>query len=254
MILRTIFLTIFLLFIRLVSPAQSFPEKPNHLVNDYTNTLSADEVNRLEQKLVAFDDSTSTQIAVVLVKSLEGYDVADYAVRLAEKWGIGGGIGGSFGGGIGGGIGIPGFIIGGGANIGGGAHGGIVIPGFNIGGGVNGGVSGDGGTVVSGLGDDISRGVSFGGGVARPCHVYYGKGVLVCKLLRQPQYWNGNALRGTGQSFDFGSSALNENASINDSKQDNNEHASNQKQAYENKGKTAEAVAPNSGWAYQNRN
>lgn len=69
--------------------AQNFPEKPTTLVSDYTNTLSADETAALEQKLVAFDDSTSTQIAVVLVPTLEGYDVADYAVRLAEKWGIG---------------------------------------------------------------------------------------------------------------------------------------------------------------------
>src|SRR5690606_7351506 len=34
--------------------------------------------------------STSTQIAVVLIKSLGPYDVADYGVRLAQKWGIGG--------------------------------------------------------------------------------------------------------------------------------------------------------------------
>src|SRR5688500_11071921 len=82
----------FLLFIcgAFVLQAQTFPEKPNRLVNDYTNTLSQAEINQLEQKLVSFDDSTSTQIAVVLIKSLEGYDVADYAVRLAENWGIGG--------------------------------------------------------------------------------------------------------------------------------------------------------------------
>lgn len=70
--------------------AQNFPAKPTKLVNDYTGTLSPEEIDRLERKLVAFDDSTSTQIAVVLIKSLEGYDVADYAVRLAEKWGVGG--------------------------------------------------------------------------------------------------------------------------------------------------------------------
>ena len=69
--------------------AQNFPERPNTLVSDYTNTLSADETKALEQKLVAFADSTSSQIAVVLVPTLEGYDVADYAVRLADKWGIG---------------------------------------------------------------------------------------------------------------------------------------------------------------------
>lgn len=69
--------------------AQTFPEKPSTLVNDYTNTLSADQKSQLEQKLVAFDDSTSTQVAVVIIKSLEGNDIADYASRLGEKWGVG---------------------------------------------------------------------------------------------------------------------------------------------------------------------
>ena len=86
---HTIFF-LFFIFSAFVLQAQTFPEKPNRLVNDYTNTLSQAEINQLEQKLVAFDDTTSTQIAVVLIKSLEGYDVADYAVRLAETWGIGG--------------------------------------------------------------------------------------------------------------------------------------------------------------------
>jgi len=88
------FYKILLTFILILSgfglKAQTFPEKPNQLVNDYTQTLSADQIQQLERKLVAFDDSTSTQIAVVLINSLEGYDVADYAVRLAETWGIGG--------------------------------------------------------------------------------------------------------------------------------------------------------------------
>lgn len=69
--------------------AQNFPEKPDRLVNDYTNVLSQQQVSSLEQKLTAFDDSTSTQIAVVLIPSLEGYDISDYTVRLAEKWGVG---------------------------------------------------------------------------------------------------------------------------------------------------------------------
>lgn len=78
------------LFITLNAFGQDFPAKPNRLVNDYTNTLSAAEVNALEQKLVAFDDSTSTQIAVVLIRSLDGYDISDYGTRLAHSWGIGG--------------------------------------------------------------------------------------------------------------------------------------------------------------------
>jgi len=72
-----------------IAKAQNFPEKSNQLVNDYTNTLSEDQRSQLEQKLVAFDDSTSTQIAVVIVHSTEGYDIADYTARLAEKWGVG---------------------------------------------------------------------------------------------------------------------------------------------------------------------
>jgi uncharacterized protein len=71
--------------------AQDFPEKPvpPRLVNDFAGMLNSNEINALENKLVAFNDSTSTQIAVVIVSSLHGYDKADYAQRLAEKWGIG---------------------------------------------------------------------------------------------------------------------------------------------------------------------
>ena len=70
--------------------AQDFPAAPNTLVNDYTNTLSAADVDQLERKLVAFDDSTSTQIAVVVMQSTGQYDIADYGVRLAQQWGVGG--------------------------------------------------------------------------------------------------------------------------------------------------------------------
>lgn len=69
--------------------SQEFPEKPNRLVSDFTNTLSADQVNQLEQKLVAFNDTSSTQIAVVLIQSTGVYDISDYTVRLAQKWGVG---------------------------------------------------------------------------------------------------------------------------------------------------------------------
>lgn len=71
--------------------SQDIPDKPvpPRLVNDFTQTLSPQEANTLEKKLVAFNDSTSTQIAIVIVPSLQGYDKSDYAQRLAEKWGIG---------------------------------------------------------------------------------------------------------------------------------------------------------------------
>ncbi|MEJ7694871.1 TPM domain-containing protein, partial [Daejeonella sp.] len=88
--LKYFLFTILFLSLNVTLFGQTFPAKPNRLVNDYTQTLSSDQVNQLEQKLVAFNDSTSTQIAVVVIKSLEGYDVADYTQRLAESWGVGG--------------------------------------------------------------------------------------------------------------------------------------------------------------------
>ncbi len=76
-------------FLPLFLAAQNFPERSNTLVTDYTNTLSSSEINALENKLVAFDDSSSSQIAVVIIKTLDGYEVAEYTVELAEKWGVG---------------------------------------------------------------------------------------------------------------------------------------------------------------------
>jgi uncharacterized protein len=69
--------------------AKDIPAKSNRLVNDYANVLSASEVAALESKLLAYYDSTSTQIAVVIENSLEGDDLFDYCQRLAEGWGIG---------------------------------------------------------------------------------------------------------------------------------------------------------------------
>ncbi|GAA4099602.1 TPM domain-containing protein [Mucilaginibacter panaciglaebae] len=69
--------------------AQELPPKSNTLVTDYTNTLSADERQRLEDKLVAFNDSTSSQIAIVMIHSIGDYDVNDYAQKLGRAWGIG---------------------------------------------------------------------------------------------------------------------------------------------------------------------
>ncbi len=70
--------------------AQEFPAKPTTLVNDYTNTLNASQLSQLEQKLVAFDDSTSNQITVVIIKSVGDYDINEYALELGRKWGVGG--------------------------------------------------------------------------------------------------------------------------------------------------------------------
>ena len=65
------------------------PPNPPRLVNDYTGTLTAHQVNVLEHKLVAYNDSTSTQILVLLVDDLQGYSVEQYATEIGHSWGVG---------------------------------------------------------------------------------------------------------------------------------------------------------------------
>ena len=69
--------------------AKEVPTKSNALVNDYAGVLSNEEKATLEQKLDAYFDSTSTQIAIVLENSLDDDDLFDYSQRLATAWGIG---------------------------------------------------------------------------------------------------------------------------------------------------------------------
>ncbi len=65
------------------------PPAPSRAVNDYVNWLTDAEAGRLERKLRAYHDTTSTQIVVVLIPSLDGLSIEDYSVALAQKWGIG---------------------------------------------------------------------------------------------------------------------------------------------------------------------
>jgi uncharacterized protein len=62
---------------------------PARLVVDNANILTAAEQETLERKLVALDDSTTNQIAIVTVKSLNGEALEDVAVATFRDWGIG---------------------------------------------------------------------------------------------------------------------------------------------------------------------
>jgi len=86
------FVVLFLQFILFnadgIAQIPAMPEPPR-LVNDFTGTLSEEEIYALEQKLLNYNDTTSTQILVVLVNELGGYDPADFAFRLGQQWGVG---------------------------------------------------------------------------------------------------------------------------------------------------------------------
>ncbi|MFN3588052.1 MAG: TPM domain-containing protein [Spirosomataceae bacterium] len=79
------------LLFSLFSFGQTIPEKPNppRLVNDFASALSKEEVSQLEQKLRVYNDTTSTQLTVVIVPTIGDYDMNTFAVELGRAWGVG---------------------------------------------------------------------------------------------------------------------------------------------------------------------
>ena len=92
--ITSIFLKLLVCFLfTQISFAQfDIPEKPDFQtsVYDYANVLSADEKSQLEEKLIKYSDSTSTQIVVITIESLKGEDIGILTPRWGQKWGIGG--------------------------------------------------------------------------------------------------------------------------------------------------------------------
>lgn len=67
------------------------PEKPDlqTSVYDYITLLSDTQKNALEQKLIRYSDSTSTQIVVAIIASTEGENITYLGAQWGQKWGIG---------------------------------------------------------------------------------------------------------------------------------------------------------------------
>lgn len=84
-------LVIVTLLVTLSSKADDFPKRPSppRLVNDFAGIFDQNQVQTLENTLVQFNNQTSTQVAVVTLSDLKGYDAGDYSFQLAEKWGVG---------------------------------------------------------------------------------------------------------------------------------------------------------------------
>ena len=80
-----------LFFVQNVSAQFDIPEKPTFQtsVYDYINLLSASEKNNLEQKLIQYSDTTSTQIVVAVINSTNGENITYLGAQWGEKWGIG---------------------------------------------------------------------------------------------------------------------------------------------------------------------
>lgn len=91
-ILTTLCFISFLLISFAANAQFTIPSKPDFQtsVYDYANVLSSTEKAQLEQKLIRYSDSTTTQIVVITIESLKGEDVSLLATKWAQTWGIGG--------------------------------------------------------------------------------------------------------------------------------------------------------------------
>ncbi len=71
--------------------AQQIPARPDppRLVNDFAHAMTPDQVAALESKLVAYDDTTSIQIAIVTVPTTGDYAIEDYALKILRTWQVG---------------------------------------------------------------------------------------------------------------------------------------------------------------------
>lgn len=69
--------------------ALDVPPTPNVPVVDQTGTLTDEQINALVQKIDAQEKKTGNEIAVLMVKSLEGESLEDYSIEVARTWGVG---------------------------------------------------------------------------------------------------------------------------------------------------------------------
>lgn len=87
-------LVVFLIFLVLIPAAmvaQDVPAKPNPptRVNDLAHVMTPDQVDALEHKLVAFNDSTTSDIVIVTVPDIGNSSIEDYALKILRTWGVG---------------------------------------------------------------------------------------------------------------------------------------------------------------------
>src|ERR1700761_8091852 len=71
--------------------AQDIPAKPDppRRVNDLAHVLTPDQVEALEHKLVAYNDSTTSDIVIVTVPDIGSSSIEDYALKILRTWGVG---------------------------------------------------------------------------------------------------------------------------------------------------------------------
>jgi uncharacterized protein len=58
-------------------------------ITDQAGLLTADDYTAIQAELAALEQKSTDQVAIVTLKSLDGYAIEDYGYQLGRKWGIG---------------------------------------------------------------------------------------------------------------------------------------------------------------------
>ena len=82
------YILIILLFYSTSFAQPEVPQLPNW-ANDFTNTLSPQELQQLNIRLKSYEDTTTNQLVSVMIASLDGYPLEDYSYSVAKKNKIG---------------------------------------------------------------------------------------------------------------------------------------------------------------------
>jgi uncharacterized protein len=82
-------LAIFTTVSNIMLAQKAVPELWGHHIHDEAKVLSQQTTDLLESRLVAFKDSTSNEIAILVISSLDGEPIEEYSLRVAEKWQLG---------------------------------------------------------------------------------------------------------------------------------------------------------------------
>lgn len=86
---KTIFVFLSLLTFISANAQKAVPELWNARVHDDAQVLKQETIDQLELQLKAYEDSTSNQIAILIVNSLDGESLEDYSLKVAEHWKLG---------------------------------------------------------------------------------------------------------------------------------------------------------------------
>ena len=83
-------LFVLLLFLPFFCVGQIPKPKPDTYVNDYTNSLTPEEIQALNEQILQLEKQTNVQVAILLIKDLPAdMSIEDYARTTGNTWKVG---------------------------------------------------------------------------------------------------------------------------------------------------------------------